>query len=69
MQYKNLNDLLLQSSSSKQYFLSLPVELQLTLHEHSNYIHSACELHARVNALKAYNRAVEISESLYGSSR
>lgn len=52
MQYQNLEDLISHSSSSRRFFLSLPVPVQRKLHErHSGYIHNALELHARVDAL------------------
>ena len=36
--YKNLENLLAGSSSARRYFLSLPVSLQLRLHENSSAI-------------------------------
>ncbi len=44
MKYDSLNDLIYQSSSSRKYFLSLPVNIQLMLHEQNNSIHSLYEL-------------------------
>ena len=61
MQYANLSDLISHSNSTRQYFLSLPVETQLSLHEHNNYIHTAAELHARAGAMEHYRRALTIS--------
>ena len=43
--YPNLQSLLNKSSSTRSYFLSLPVETQLLLHKHNDDIHSAQELH------------------------
>lgn len=63
MKYNNLHDLISNSRSSRKYFLSLPVSMQITLHEQNNYIHSAAELHSRVDAIEKYNHAVEISEA------
>lgn len=62
MKYENLHQLINRSSSSRRYFLSLPVATQLELHKQSAYIGSAFELHRRVDELAAYNRQVEISE-------
>ena len=56
MNYLNFLDLLQSSRSSLTFYVSLPVELQCRLHEQSPYIHSAAELHAGVNALKALDR-------------
>ena len=44
MKYSNLNALINGSKSSRDFFLSLPVSMQMKLHEHSPYIHSAAEL-------------------------
>lgn len=62
LKYDNLNHLVRESSSSRRYFLSLPVSMQMALHEHNDYIHSAAELHRRVDAIKVYNRQVQLSE-------
>lgn len=45
MKYENLNQLLQKSSSSRKYFLSLPVGMQKELHNQGNYIRTAAELH------------------------
>lgn len=62
MRYENLNQLIHESSSSRQYFLSLPVSMQFKLHEHNDHIHTADELHRRTDAILKYDRQVEISE-------
>lgn len=62
MKYDNLNHLIRESSSSRRYFLSLPVSMQMTLHEHNDYIHTAAELHRRADAIRAYNHQVQLSE-------
>lgn len=62
MQYDNLNHLVRESSSSRRYFLSLPVSMQIELCRHSDYIHTAAELHRHVDAVKAYNCQVQLSE-------
>lgn len=45
MYYGNLQTLILKSKSSRKYFLSLPVNIQMELHKQNQYIHSAAELH------------------------
>lgn len=62
MRYTGLHELVSGSSSARKYFLSLPVELQLALHTHNDYIHTADELHRHAGALEAYNRQVALSE-------
>lgn len=64
MRYDNLHDLVTSSGSSRSYFLSLPVEMQLQLHEHNDYIHSAADLHSRVNLIQKHNKAVALSDCL-----
>lgn len=59
MRYENLNQLIRESSSSRRYFLSLPVSMQLKLHEHNDYIHTADELHRRTDAILKYERQVK----------
>lgn len=61
MRFQNLNQLIQRSSSTRNYFLSLPVKTQIELHEHNEYIHTAEELHHLVNQLAIYNRQVELS--------
>ena len=43
--YENLNQLINLSSSSRSYFLSLPVDIQMKLHNCSKHIHTAYDLH------------------------
>ncbi len=52
MKYKNLQDLILHSSTTRQYFLSLPVSLQLALHEQNAYIRTAADLHFYADRIK-----------------
>lgn len=52
MKYTDLHDLISHSASSRRYFLSLPVSLQLALHRHNAYIHTAAELHLRADMLQ-----------------
>ena len=60
----NLHELIMHSSSTRRYFLSLPVSVQMQLHEQGGYIRSAESLRLRVCALEKYNRALELSDSL-----
>ena len=64
MRYNNLQDLIYNSSSSRKFFLSLPVTMQVALHERNDYIHTSAGLHEHVDAIEKYNHAVKISESL-----
>lgn len=52
MKYKDLKDLITNSSTSRQYFLSLPVPLQLALHEYNACIHTAADLHLNADILR-----------------
>lgn len=61
MRYKNLHDLINNSSSTRQYFLSLPSKMQMSLHEHNNYIHTAHELHRRVVMIKDFEYHCRLS--------
>lgn len=45
MRYKNLSQLLARNNDSKQYFLSLPIGMQMELRGHGEAIHSADDLH------------------------
>ena len=45
IKYQNLHELIQRSSSSREYFLSLPVDTQLRLHVLNDYIHSLNKLH------------------------
>lgn len=54
MKYKDLQDLISHSSTSRQYFLSLPVPLQLALHQYNASIHTAADLHLRVDIIRDY---------------
>lgn len=55
MLYRNLNDLLNHSASSRQYFLSLPVEMQLQLHQYNDCICHLHQLHQYVYLLSKNN--------------
>ncbi len=64
MKYNNLHELINNSMSSRRYFLSLPVEKQMRLHDCDSLIHSADELHRFSDVIVKYDRSVRISESL-----
>ncbi|MBQ8824819.1 MAG: hypothetical protein IJZ64_06270 [Ruminococcus sp.] len=44
MQFLNLQELIKTSYSSRQYLLSLPVSIQMQLHEQNDFIHTQFEL-------------------------
>lgn len=52
MQYKDLHELIQKSLSSRKFFLSLPIATQYRLHKHNAYIHSAAQLHSRLNGIQ-----------------
>ena len=54
MKLANLQELIQTSSSSRMYLLSLPVDIQLQLHEQNNFIHSLYELHTNAEYLMKY---------------
>ena len=64
MQYRDLNELIKESRSSRKYFLSLPAELQMRLHEQNEYIRSAHQLRSAAELVGIYDREVMISDSL-----
>ena len=47
--YQDLHDLLMNSDSTRQYFMKLPVNLQLTVHKQNEEIKTAEELHKYVD--------------------
>lgn len=59
--YSNLHDLISGSKSSREYFLSLPVDTQIELHKQNGYIHSAADLHNYAASVKSYQHLVTIS--------
>lgn len=44
MQYENLKLLISSSSSSRRFFLSLPVDVQLSLHDKNDFIKTQQDL-------------------------
>lgn len=63
MRYQNLHDLISHSSSSRSYFLSLPVSMQILLHDHNDAIHSAAELHMQAEWVQKNSSLLEIRNS------
>ena len=49
--YENLHALLMDSDSCRQYFLKLPVRVQMTVHRNNDEIRTAEELHKYVDFL------------------
>ena len=49
---RDLHELINRSSSSRQYFLSLPVKTQLMLHERGEHIQTAFELRRHADYLR-----------------
>lgn len=57
MKYENLQDLLSHSTTTRQYFLTLPVSLQLVLHKYNSYIHTAADLHLKADMIRSLSSA------------
>ena len=53
MKADDLHDLIRHSSSTRRYFLSLPVGMQMDLHEKNEHIRTAEELHRFVDYLSS----------------
>lgn len=60
LQYNNLHALIQGSSSTRNYFLSLPVAVQIILHEQNDYIHTAEELHTHAENIMKYQMSLSI---------
>ncbi|WP_164997133.1 hypothetical protein [Clostridium minihomine] len=45
MKAENLQDLIRRSSSTRKYFMSLPVPAQLELHRYNEHVKTADQLH------------------------
>lgn len=69
MKYADLQDLINHSSSTRQYFLTLPVPLQLVLHKYGSYIHTAADVHFYADSLqknemaKSYDHLISKSKN------
>lgn len=53
MKYKNLQDLISYSSTTREYFLSLPVSVQVALHKYNSNIHTAADLHLQADIIRS----------------
>ncbi|HJD23247.1 MAG TPA: hypothetical protein H9694_03780 [Firmicutes bacterium] len=60
MPYGNLHDLLENSSSTRRYFLTLPVPLQMELHRYDEAVHSAAQLHCLADGLEKRRRQLSL---------
>lgn len=56
MMYHDLQELIQNSRSSREYFLSLPVKTQCRLHEYHDHVHSAAQLHRAARAIEDIDR-------------
>lgn len=54
MQFANLQELIKTSSSSRRYLLSLPVSIQMQLHEQNEFIRTQYELRRNAEYLMKY---------------
>lgn len=61
MPYPDLKALIQHSSSSREFFLSLPVELQTELHSHNDVIHTAAQLRLRAEQLERHRNHIKLS--------
>ncbi|WP_313294339.1 hypothetical protein [Faecalispora jeddahensis] len=52
MKAENLQDLIRRSSSTRQYFMSLPVPDQMELHRYNEHVKTADQLHRYVEYLQ-----------------
>lgn len=59
MQYSNLQSLIRNSKSARKYFLSLPIDMQLELHKHNEYIHSAQQLNSLAYSIDKMNQKLK----------
>lgn len=64
MYYHNLKELFENSHSSRLYYLSLPMHLQMQVSEQGDFIHTAADLHETVQKIESNNYAVAVSEEL-----
>lgn len=69
MKYQNLQDLINGSQSSRDYFLSLPVALQLSLHGYNESIRTAADLHRYTDMVRKYDREFQMSETQFKDLR
>lgn len=62
---KSLSELIELSSSSRRFFLSLPVKTQMSLHSVDKEINTAQELHRYANLLERHNEFINKMNSNY----
>ncbi|MCH5298909.1 MAG: hypothetical protein J1E96_04010 [Ruminococcus sp.] len=63
MKYKDLTQLISDSASSRRFFLSLPVEMQLSLHSRNDSVHTAEELREMVHSINRENHYLDLSQN------
>ena len=56
MRFSNLQERLRNSSSSRQYLLSLPTAVQLQLHTQNSWIHTQYELRRNAHAILKFQK-------------
>lgn len=56
MLYNSLHHLISRSSSSREFFLSLPVEVQMVLHKDNFFIHTQLDLRRKAEIAAALLR-------------
>ncbi|WP_295212029.1 hypothetical protein [Ruminococcus sp.] len=56
MAYKNLNFLLLSSSSGKAFYNALPDDIKVELQEQPDHIHTLFQLHQQADVLSHYGK-------------
>ncbi len=61
MEYKNLHELINFSHSSREFFLSLPVNIQCRLHERKDSIRNAYQLHKAAYAEYDFFKLLRLS--------
>ena len=56
MLYNSLHHLINRSSSSREFFLSLPVQTQMILHKEKFFIHSQFDLRRKAEIVESLRR-------------
>lgn len=62
LKYNDLQALIQSSTSTRNYFLSLPVAVQIVLHEQNDHIHTAEELHTHAENIIKYQMHLNIGK-------
>ncbi len=65
LKYDNLQALIQDSISTRHYFLSLPVAVQIVLHEQNDFIHTAEELHTHAENVMKYQERLSIGKEYH----